>query len=320
MSRRAKFYPDVPNHAYQRGHDYSMIFYSDVDRLVYTTIVSVKARRFGVTVFALSLMYDHHHSQASAPTFSNYNRFLAETTKAYDSDFKNWYGYDAVIMEDQHSHVPKWDDKKRRSNLAYIANNAVEKMLFKNVVDDRWNFLAYMNSDHPYSRSFHSRDTRDAMRKAIKVVDGMYEDNKYLGFRLLNRLMSKLFPEEREQLTDYIIHLYAPVDYSETIRLYGAYDSAVIAINANTGAEYDIKEKHIIHSHIPYREMERIARDMGFLDFSGPRIFRLNDEEKRDFVRRARNIAGASDYEVSKFMRISEEEVNFLQFGKSAND
>ena len=80
------------------------------------------------------------------------------------------------------------------------------------------------------------------------------------------------------------------------------------------------KERHVIYSHIPYREMLSLAGDMGFLDFSGPRILRLKDDEKRDFIRRAKNIAGASEYEISKFLRISEDEVINLQFGRNVDN
>ena len=49
-------------HIYQNTYDGKLLFYSVLDRLVFLTIYSIAAKKYGVPVWGLCLMFDHIHS------------------------------------------------------------------------------------------------------------------------------------------------------------------------------------------------------------------------------------------------------------------
>ena len=69
-----------------------------------------------------------------------------------------------------------------------------------------------------------------------------------MAYELLDEVFSGTEKNEISQLTDYILNLYNPVDYSATKGLYGNMDKASLAMNANTGSEYEIAEDDIIQA------------------------------------------------------------------------
>jgi len=59
---------------------------------------------------------------------------------------------------------------------------------------------------------------------------------------MLKHLFQLLNKREALQLRDLILRSYNPINYDLIISLYGSLKNAMIAINSNTGAEYDIQE------------------------------------------------------------------------------
>ena len=55
--------------------------------------------------------------------------------------------------------------------------------------------------------------------------------------------MNRLNERERSQLVDYIISVYNCIDYHFLTGCYGSYQDMLLAVNSNTGSEYDIKEE-----------------------------------------------------------------------------
>ena len=59
---KRKFFSDSYDHIFQHALGYRVIFYSLEDRLVFYTIFSVMAWRYGVEVLTLALMFNHFHA------------------------------------------------------------------------------------------------------------------------------------------------------------------------------------------------------------------------------------------------------------------
>ena len=70
--------------------------------------------------------------------------------------------------------------------------------------------------------------------------------------------------DEREQLLDYIISLYLPIDRDALLGYYKSYEDMVISINSNTGSEYDVKETFDPESHQDFAQMLEITQQSSF--------------------------------------------------------
>ena len=79
---------------------------------------------------------------------------------------------------------------------------------------------------------------------------------------MVRSMYAPLDAGERKQLTDYIIRKYAFLDYGELDRLYGSYDRALLAIESNARAEYDLSDEYGDHSC--YRKMLAVCRQGGW--------------------------------------------------------
>ena len=54
--------------------------------------------------------------------------------------------------------------------------------------------------------------------------------------------------KEKAQIIDYVISKYNFLDYDALINLYGSFEKAMIAVDSNAGAEYDLKDDTGDHS------------------------------------------------------------------------
>ena len=80
---RRKLPPDTFEHIYIRSINQFVIFYSMEDRLVYYTVFAVMAKRYKVTVLALTLMFDHVHHLIKAISKELYGKFVGVTTSTF---------------------------------------------------------------------------------------------------------------------------------------------------------------------------------------------------------------------------------------------
>ncbi|MBR1927482.1 MAG: hypothetical protein IJ840_07010 [Bacteroidales bacterium] len=55
--RRRRLCPDIPNHVCRRPKNHSAIYYCLEDCLVFFTLFRVNAKRFGIMVLVLALIY-----------------------------------------------------------------------------------------------------------------------------------------------------------------------------------------------------------------------------------------------------------------------
>ena len=80
------------------------------------------------------------------------------------------------------------------------------------------------------------------MRQAVRQIKALCSRGKSLSYPMLKHLFQLLNKREALQLRDLILRSYNPINYDLIISLYGSLKNAMIAINSNTGTEYDIQE------------------------------------------------------------------------------
>lgn len=100
MKRR--FYADEVLHIYQRTVSGFNIFYSTEDFLVFYTIISVYARRYGITLLGLCQMIDHIHLLGSSSDLQSMSRFISASTSQYVKEFNKKTGRTGRLFEKEY--------------------------------------------------------------------------------------------------------------------------------------------------------------------------------------------------------------------------
>ena len=242
MRKRRKFYRGVVNHVYQRTIDGVHLFYTVDDCLVFFTILSICARSAEVQILELCLMHNHIHILVKTETLKTLSRFVDHFSAWFVQEYNSYVGRTGKLLTKNFGSAPKWDEKRLRSAIIYVGNNPVEKKFCKKAKEYRWNFLAYRNNSWPFSCKVVMRKVSYSMRKAFQEVDSMVHLNQPLRYALLNRIFEKLSKDEKEQLVDYIISSYSPIDYEELESHFKSYEYMLLAMESTTGDDYDIKE------------------------------------------------------------------------------
>lgn len=300
---RRKIPEDTFQHIYQRSINQFVIFYSMEDRLVYFTIFAVLARTYGITVLALALMFDHIHCLVEASDRKTYARFIGVVTLTFVLAYNRDSGRKGALFEKAYSNAPKRREKDVRTCIAYNYNNSVEKKLFVRAEQDRWNFLAYIGNPHPFSAPI---DKKKASKKLIRSMDAVtryQQRNEYLDYPVVRALFDGLSVDEREQLLDFIISLYLPIDRERLLGFYKSYEDMVIAINSNTGSEYEINEVFDPDSHQDFAQMLEITGRSTFAD--DPRSIILSPVAKRrQIADTLLRLTGGSLNHVKRFLHL----------------
>ena len=303
MRRRRRFYRGSLNHIYQRSVNGFNVFYSDEDYLVFYTIFSVCARTSDVIVLGLCLMYNHFHSLIQADSAKGLAGFMDRFTSWFVREYNSFSGRTGQLFKKNYGSAPKSDSKKIRSCINYIGNNPVEKSLCERAQDYRWGFLPYAVSDHPFSDSIVLRDSSSNLRKVIKEIDDMARQNLPLKYVQLRRMFSKLSQREKNQVVEYIIITYSPFDYDAMLSFYGKYEDMVMAMESNTGGEYDLTEDYDAGSDVAYVEMcDYLTQKMG-KDYSSG-IVSLPIDEKVRMFNELHNHTSATGRQICRFLHI----------------
>lgn len=300
---KRKYYPDVYEHVFQHAIDYRILFYSREDRLVFFTIYSVMACRYEMVVLALALMYNHFHTLIKPVSSKVMSLFIGTVTATYALAFNRDSGRKGPLFEKAYGNATKSTEKAVRTCIAYNYNNSVEKKLFIRAEEDRWNFLAYIGSHHPFSEPILLEKASKKLRSSLNVVDAHLADHYYLNYATVRRIFRGLCDKEQEQLTDYIISHYLPIDKEELLSYYKGLDQMILAINSNTGSEYEIKEEYNKDSDDIYTQMLRLV---SISSFSGNphRILSTPLSKKNEIARVLKVKTGAKDYQISRLLHL----------------
>lgn len=277
MKRR--FYADEVLHIYQRTVSGFNIFYSTEDFLVFFTIVSVYARRYGIRLLGLCQMIDHIHLLGSAGSLDALSRFVSAYTSRFVKEFNSRIGRTGPLFEKEYGSAVKKGDKKIRSAIAYLFNNPVEKTLCARAEDYRWNYLRYYGN---FVNLKPIRLCRLCLKESVRIVRERFKNGKYLNYSLIGTIFKGLDKNEREYLIDYIIKLYLPFDIQKTTGYYKSFEDMLTAINSNTGSEHDIQERNYGKTDIPYREMISYLKKSGLKDVKT--VITMNEADKKDLA------------------------------------
>ena len=175
--RKRKIIENAFQHLYQRTCRGVLLFYNEMDRLVYYTTFSVTARKYQAQVLAISLMYDHTHSSVRLKEASRMGAFVRDYTSIYAMEFNRDIGRHGPLFSCAYGNAPKIGAKKIRTNVTYIDNNAVEKMLFERAEQDRWNVIAFLHSSHPFSEKIDRRSASKKLLRSLRRVEAFSKAN-----------------------------------------------------------------------------------------------------------------------------------------------
>ena len=288
-------------HVYQRSVDRGILFYSFYDYIVYISILSVVAAKYGVCIIAICPMPDHLHLLIKADSLKDLYSFIRDYTHLFALKYNIDCGRKGALIDGPFGSAPKYDDKNIRTSVSYVFNNPVEKQLCTNALRWRWNLLAYGASSHPFSDAIKKEKASKHLRSALNTISSHKNNGLYLNYPLLRRLFSPLSDHEKEQLIDHILNLYSPIDYDVLTEYYKDYKSMIIAIESNTGKEFDIKEEYDPTSDAVIPEM---AKYLSLKYSNAKKIRQLPDEEKYSLWKELSSSFAASPKQLSKILHL----------------
>lgn len=299
--KKRKFSPYATQHIYLRCRDLGVLFYSIQDRLVYYTLAATHSRKKRVRIVAASFMFTHIHQSADAPTKQDLECYLRNTDSAYSRLYNAYHGRkEGQLFDKPPGRSQKFSYKDKKTNLIYVFNNHVEKGLCRKAIQERWSFLAYAFSDHPFSEKIDLKTASRTLCRALRLVDRRVGKNKALEYADLDRIMPLLDAVETEQFIDYVISRYALIDFSAAVSLFESAEDMVRAVNSTTGGEYDISEDYSVMKDTPYVELTEFFSRNGMLG----RIFTMSPGEKMDCMMAAKRYTDASDEHLKRFFHI----------------
>lgn len=303
-SRKRSFQKNVLNHCYQRTADGGVIFYSNLDYLVWFTIVCATARKRKVRILAMCPMPDHTHFSIEAASSSELAAFMRDYSSLFVLEHNKVCHRKGPLFDTPFGSAPKYTDKMVRTNLIYVWNNPPERKLIGKSEDYRWTFLAYAVSDHPFSKKLVVRNSRWPVQKAVKEIMVQFKAGRPLPYALLKRLYEPLTADEKQQLTDFIISTYNVIDYNAALKYFNSYEDLLLAVHSTTGSEHDIKESFVGKTDKDYSAMVRIIlRELQPKDIHD--ILALPQEEKYELFLLLRRLTYAKTEQIAKFLHLA---------------
>lgn len=311
-SSKRKYKEHKVLHIYQRTNFKGIIFYRLEDYLVFFTIFCTTARKLKIRVLSLCLMPNHIHLLILCHNNDCLSKFVQIYTSWFVKEYNRNKGRTGDLFVHNFGSAVKWSTKDIMSSIAYLGNNPVLKNLCARCDQYRWSFMAYAASSHPFSSAIVIRRTPFRMKNKMKWVKVMIYNSRPLFYHTLYDLLNGLTPEEREQMVDYIIHSYNVIDYDWMTSFYGDYTNMLLAINANNGNEYDIKEDWDQWSDKPFEAMIAYAEQSGL---GGPHGFNFQNRSDTELRKIAKGLAQNTKgnlVHIAKFLHIEEQYAAYL--------
>ena len=249
-------------HVYCKAVNGNIIFYSSRDIIFYLTLYYHLARRYGIVTRAIAIMPNHVHSNEQARTTESFISFHRDLNRIFTKEYNQEHKRSGRVFIKPFGYAPKYKGKTIRQNITYIVNNPVVGGLCKDIDSYRWTLMAYRNSDHPFSEKIVLNKASFRLRRSLTRLQYYYDNGIPLNYACQRVLFQGLNPKETAQLTDRIISMHNCLDYNRIAKYYNnSIENAVLAISANSGTEYDIKEDSEDYSL--YRTMTKIALKEG---------------------------------------------------------
>lgn len=305
--KKRRFIYSALHHIYQKGEEGFIVFYSDIDFIVFITIFMSVSGKYGIIILAFCPMVEHFHAALSCTSKEKLSGFLQESTSKYALEYNDsLHREKGRIFPVRFGCAPKRDAKAARSLIAYVNNNAPERKLCQKAEDYRWNMLAYARSSHPFSDPIVLSKCSKRMRRAINLIKGIHSGGGYLGYKTLESLFKCLTDKEKDQLIDFILHLYCVIDFEEACKLFGDYESMLLALKTTKGKDFELKEEWTGYSDKDYKEMKRLLDRVLTLD--DPKKIQLLPEEKRRALFEYLNVMGRfHTRQIEKYLHIKKD-------------
>lgn len=303
MRGKISFRPGAVQHIYQNTIGGFLIFYSVRDCLAFFTTFAVAARRYNVRILGICLMVDHVHILVEARSKRELDQFVCLYTSWFVRMYNDWYGKKGAFFCSPYGITSKISDKDIRNAIVYLYNNPVERLMCNRAEQSHWNFLAYADNRYPFSQPIRPDRARAPMRRAIDEVKISRREDRPLNYAQLKRITRPLRPDEQLQLTDYIIHSYNCVDYTDLIYRYGSYKEFVTAVNTTTGSEYTIKEDFVGRSDRIYQKMTSFLLKSGRIECIDE-LLRLPESDRRELLDPLGIRTGASRRQLEKYLHL----------------
>ena len=301
--KRRRFLRDILHHCYQNTVNGFLLFYSVSDYLVYFTNFCIYAARNGIHVLSLCQMPDHVHFGIAAEAAEDLSSLVRDVSVAYARSDAIQCRRTGPLFNRSFGSAPKQGAKKGRTNLIYIGNNPVERQLCSKAPDYRWNYLAYGQSDHPFSEKLVVRKASWAMRKALKEIKGTHRRGQPLSYPMLQRLFGSLDKKEGLQLIDFIITTYSVIDYDYAAKFFDGYDRMIQAMEVSTGSEYDINEVFVGRSDACYAQISKwLMKKLRLADIH--EVFSLPESDRTDLMMEASRELGVNFRQLAKYFRL----------------
>lgn len=300
MSATRKHSQNGYDHVYQITADRGVCFYTTADCLVWFTLMCVLAERYGIRILAVCIMLNHYHIELHAPSSVAMSSFMRDLNALFTRMYNKRYGRTGPLFCTKFKNAGKYKEQKIRENYLYICNNPVVKCAVPRAEQYRWNFLAYMQSTHPFS-SQGDISSDERMGQVMSMVRTRRSAGRPLDYAFFDGLYSLLSDSEKKQILDYIITQYNVIDYTAVKRMWGSFEQLIQTLQTVRGAEYDIEDDTAQEDYRHYYKMIRIAADLGY-DLGKMRFGQLSPGELRRLVYASRERTGASRVELAKFL------------------
>ena len=291
-------------HVYQRSENGFLLFYTVTDILVFFSIISVCSRKHKTVALAVCPMRDHVHLLLKCGSRKEAEPFIREYSALYAQSFNESMGRHGKVFRKSFGCAVKTGLKRIRTACSYVYNNPVEKGIGKRAEECRWTFLAYAKSEHPFSEPYKARLATTALKKSIQLIQSRSNRGLYLTHKMLEQMFASVSERERNQLADYIVSLYNPIDYRTLISFYGDYSMMCLAFASNQGSEYDILEERGKGSDRVYSDIASVLlKDFGFSRVKD--VLKATMEEIPNIYLTLLTRTAASPLQVRKYMRLA---------------
>ena len=301
MKTTRRFFPNGVQHIYQRANDKGVIFYDDIDRLVYFSIDSVMARRYGITVIGSSIMFTHLHKTAIVEKKRQMSKYIQDTGSVFSRAYNCRHGREGNLFQPRFGSSSKTELKKIRHVIAYQYNNHTEKGLCKHPMEERWCFLAYAKSDHPFSKQIDYENISGKLNRALKLIDHRVGKGQYLKYSLVQSIFDDLSAEEWEQFLDYTISKYMFIDFAKASSYFGSFEAMLLAFDAISGAENDLKDDYDSFPDTDYVRIGEIFRQKGW---PYRKIFQSPVDKRKILTTELHLKRGINYYAAAKYLHI----------------
>lgn len=263
MTPKRKFYRKGYQHIFQISVDRGLIFYTDEDCIVFFTILCSLAVKYHVRIVALCIMKNHFHILGQFGSEENMELFLNALCSVFARKYNRRYHRSGKLFKKPFGSAPKYGDDVYDC-IIYIYNNPIPKKATELAIGYRWNFLAYLDSRHPFSEKIDHSSASEVMIQRFSMVERIHSSGKYIDYVVLDTLTEGLTGEQINQLLDHIVSIYNIIDYNLMLSRWKLKEAVSEMLGLVKGSEYALNEDGSREDYRNYERMNDIVRRSGF--------------------------------------------------------